>query len=61
MNEYQRGIEDALDLVYDRILRYEEKHKDKLPKDFVLSIKEIIQNVKDSKIVKLERELLLVD
>ncbi len=57
MNEYDRGFEDALDLVHDYIQRY----KGKLPEDFVLSIKEIIQNVRDRRIAELKKELSLID
>ena len=56
-NEYDRGFENALDLVSYYIKKYD----DKLPKEFVLSIKEIVQNFKDKKIEALKKELYLVD
>lgn len=56
-SEYDRGFEDALDLVS----YYVKKYEDKLPKEFVLSIKEIVQNVKDKKIEALKKDLYLVD
>ena len=52
MNEYCRGFEDALDLVHDRM----ENHKF-LSGKIKNEIQEIIDCVKESKIVKLEREL----
>ena len=55
--EYDRGFENALDLVS----YYVKKYEDKLPKEFVLSIKEIVQNFKDKKIKALKKELYLVD
>lgn len=57
MNEYDRGFEDALALVYD----YMQKYKDKLPEKFVLSIKEIIQNARDKRIAELKKDLSLID
>ncbi len=57
MNEYDRGFEDALALVHD----YMQKYKDNLPENFVLSIKEIIQNAKDKKIADLKKEFNLID
>ena len=57
MNEYDRGFEDALALVYD----YMQKYKDKLPEKFVLSIKEIIQNARDKRIAELKKEFSLID
>ncbi len=56
-DEYNRGFENALDLVS----YYVKKYEDKLPKEFVLSIKEIVQNFKDKKIEALKKDLYLVD
>ena len=56
-NEYDRGFENAQDLVS----HYVKKYEDKLPKEFVLSIKEIVQNFKDKKIEALKKDLYLVD
>ena len=53
MNEYNRGFEDALALVNNRM----QNHKDKLPESFTKSIAEIIRRVNESKIVKIERDL----
>lgn len=55
-DEYNRGFEDALDLVND----YMQKYEDKLPKEFVISIREIIQETKDRKIEALKKDLSLV-
>jgi len=52
MNEYCRGFEDALDLVQYRI----QNHKI-LSGKIKNELQEIIDRVKESKIVKLEREL----
>ena len=56
-DEYDHGFEDALDLVNS----YIEKYKDKLPEQFVLAIKEIIQETKDKKIAALKKDLCLTD
>ncbi len=55
MDEYSRGFEDALDLVNS----YIEKYKEKIPQEFVLQIKEIVQNARDKKVANLKKELLL--
>lgn len=57
MNEYDRGFEDALDLVND----YMQKYMDKLPEKFVLQIKEVIQEAKDKRIASIKQELHLSD
>jgi len=54
-DKYNHGFEDALDLVNS----YVERYKDKLPEQFVLSIKEIIQETKDKKIAALKKDLCL--
>jgi len=55
-DEYNHGFEDALDLVF----HYMQKYEDKLPKEFVISIREIIQETKDRKIEALKQDLSLV-
>lgn len=57
MSEYCQGVEDALDLVDNRMQRC----KDKIPNSFKKTITDIINRVKESKVVKLERELDLND
>ena len=52
MDEYCRGFEDALDLVQHRI----QNHK-LFSGNVKNEIQELIDRVKESKIVKLEREL----
>ena len=52
MNDYLRGFEDALDLVNSRI----QNHK-LLNTKIKTEVEEIIARVKESKIVKIERDL----
>ena len=56
-DEYDHGFEDALDLVNS----YVEKYKEKLPEQFMLAIKEIVQETKDRKIAALKKDLSLTD
>ena len=55
MNEYNCGFEDALDLVADHMQRC----KDRLPDSFKKPMAEIMNRVRESKIIKIERKLQL--